>query len=200
MQCHTRYCSHVACLSCCGPCAAYNDNEFFGDLPVALRGKVARYRIRPCIANSGLGQVRLSHTLPRVSRLRPQASAAGCWRRHGKPLSKGSRCGSLAAHWHNPSVVHACKSVYEHCDFWPSVQALGSRAWLVLSSCMQPVALQPGHDLCQQGAPADRLWFLTEGLDTVVTNPSSRTGMHQAALPCQGCKCNALMGARHCDT
>ncbi len=24
-------------------------------------------------------------------------------------------------------------------------------------------ALQPGHDLCQQGAPADRIWFLTEG-------------------------------------
>lgn len=48
------------------------------------------------------------------------------------------------------------------------MQALGSRAWLVLSSCMQPIALQPGHDLCQQGAPADRLWFLTEGLDTMV--------------------------------
>ena len=54
------------------------------------------------------------------------------------------------------------------------MQALGSRAWLVLSSCMQPVALQPGHDLCQQGAPADRLWFLTEGLATIF-----------AILPCR---------------
>jgi hypothetical protein len=52
--------SYVACLpELVSPLAstAYNDNDFFGDLPVALRGKVARYRTRPCIANSGLGQV-----------------------------------------------------------------------------------------------------------------------------------------------
>jgi hypothetical protein len=42
-------------------------------------------------------------------------------------------------------------------------QALGPRALLVLSTVILPSALQPGHDLCQQGAPADRLWFLTEG-------------------------------------
>lgn len=43
-------------------------------------------------------------------------------------------------------------------------QALGPRAVLVLSTVILPTALQPGHDLCQQGAPADRLWFLTEGV------------------------------------
>lgn len=37
--------------------AAYHDNDFFGDLPAALRGKIARYRTRSCIANSELGQV-----------------------------------------------------------------------------------------------------------------------------------------------
>lgn len=41
--------------------AAYHDSDFFEDLPAALRGKVARYRTRPCVANSGLGQVRLFH-------------------------------------------------------------------------------------------------------------------------------------------
>ena len=51
-------------------------------------------------------------------------------------------------------VLTACA-----CD----VQALGPRALLVLSTVILPTALQPGHDLCQQGAPADRLWFLTEG-------------------------------------
>jgi hypothetical protein len=44
-----------------------------------------------------------------------------------------------------------------------NMQALGPRALLVLSTVILPTALQPGHDLCQQGAPADRLWFLTEG-------------------------------------
>lgn len=43
--------------------AAYHDNDFFGDLPAALRGKVARYRTRPCVANSELGQV----PLPRMA-------------------------------------------------------------------------------------------------------------------------------------
>ncbi len=43
------------------------------------------------------------------------------------------------------------------------MQALGPRALLVLSTVILPSALQPGHDLCQQGAPADRIWFLTEG-------------------------------------
>jgi hypothetical protein len=37
--------------------AAYHDSDFFEDLPAALRGKVARYRTRPCVANSELGQV-----------------------------------------------------------------------------------------------------------------------------------------------
>lgn len=42
--------------------AAYHDNDFFADLPAALRGKVARYRTRPCVANSELGQVPSTRT------------------------------------------------------------------------------------------------------------------------------------------
>ena len=43
------------------------------------------------------------------------------------------------------------------------MQALGPRALLVLSTVILPCDLQPGHDLCQQGQPADRIWLLTEG-------------------------------------
>lgn len=68
--------------------------------------------------------------------------------------------------WRQPLAVQRqsfCNLCFAFSAYHLCVQALGSRAWLVLSSCMQPVALQPGHDLCQQGAPANRLWFLTEG-------------------------------------
>jgi hypothetical protein len=67
------------------------------------------------------------------------------------------------------SAVAAATAVHgQHPRFEVSVQALGSRAWLVLSSCMQPIALQPGHDLCQQGEPAEHLWFLTEGVGVLI--------------------------------
>ena len=39
-------------------CAVFHDHDFFTDLPAALRGQVARYRTRPAVANSALGQVR----------------------------------------------------------------------------------------------------------------------------------------------
>ena len=50
--------SHAAPTSVAAPLhpAAYHDSDFFEDLPAALRGKVARYRTRPCVANSELGQ------------------------------------------------------------------------------------------------------------------------------------------------
>lgn len=43
------------------------------------------------------------------------------------------------------------------------VQALGPAGLLVLSAAVLPTGLQPGHELCQQGSPGDRVWFLTEG-------------------------------------
>jgi len=76
---------------------AYHDSSFFTDLPVAIRVKVARMRIRTPFTRSQLGQ------------------------------------------------------------------ALGPGGLLVMSAAVLPTGLQPGHELCQQGAPGDRLWFLSEG-------------------------------------
>ena len=58
----------------------------------------------------------------------------------------------------------------------PPPQALGPRALLVLSTVILPCDLQPGHDLCQQGQSADRIWLLSEGLAVVpitALSPSS---------------------------
>jgi hypothetical protein len=74
--------------------------------------------------------------------------------------------------------------ISNHCLY---AQAMGSRAWLVLSSCMQPVALQPGHDLCKQGTSANGLWFLTEGDDTMVAiSPHEKRACMQAAAQIRG--------------
>jgi hypothetical protein len=105
------------------------------------------------------------------------------------PLLDGSCC-----HRHDS---RPCDHNVAWLIFHLGLQALGSRAWLVLSSCMQPVALQPGHDLCQQGASADRLWFLTEGDDTMVAVlPHEKRACMQAALPCWNIMCKGLMIVR----
>ena len=83
---------------------------------MALRGKVARYRTRPCVANSGLGQVQL---------LDWGAALSGCI----YLLMHGGSCwqsnGSLFA----TAVSHSQRTTYV-CRRWAPV-----RGWCCPAAC-----------------------------------------------------------------
>ena len=59
-----------------------------------------------------------------------------------------------------PHVVLRCLQAYKASSLH---NILNARSLLRLSASVMPLAVQSGHDVCQQGDDADCFWFLTEG-------------------------------------
>ena len=57
-------------------------------------------------------------------------------------------------------VMCACRQAYKASSLHG---ILNARSLLRLSASVMPLAVQSGHDVCQQGDDADCFWFLTEG-------------------------------------
>ncbi len=66
---------------------------------------------------------------------------------------------------------------------------LNARSLLRLSASVMPLAVQSGHDVCQQGDDADCFWFLTEGMHALYPRwPHPADCRNRRSVPRSSCE------------
>ncbi|KAK9809148.1 hypothetical protein WJX72_010205 [[Myrmecia] bisecta] len=98
--------------------------------------------------------------IPKRIRHKIRAYYAEVWVRQAEESNEGQFFSELPHTLRNEVVWHMCRKLFASLYLFRDLDA---PTQLLLASKMQPVRVGAGHDVCNQGDVADRLWVLQEG-------------------------------------